>query len=208
MKKSVVIIGKGPSILKSNKKIIDSFDEVAICNFPPIEGYEKHIGTRAHYHFLNANDPNPYKKQILNSLGLKSMFNTHPDPKGNIPSMFPDHDVKYVSDYGHNRIPKFKAENGFDPSTGILAFDFFVHNDDFDTIGLAGFDFFKVSEKGYYFPVAEVQSSHKYLYNNNGQRPFKADGIRVLDSPHDSEKSKEFIYSMVKINRKKLDIIK
>ena len=77
MPKSVVIIGKGPSVLKSIKEFVDSFDEVAICNFPPMEGYEQYIGNRATYHFFNAHDPNPYKKKILNGLGLKYIFNTH-----------------------------------------------------------------------------------------------------------------------------------
>ena len=47
MSKSVVIIGKGPSVLDSTREFIESFDEVAICNFPPIEGYEQYIGQRA-----------------------------------------------------------------------------------------------------------------------------------------------------------------
>ena len=43
MKKSVAIIGKGPSVLKSTKEFVDTFDEVAICNFPQMEGYENYI---------------------------------------------------------------------------------------------------------------------------------------------------------------------
>ena len=61
MNKTVAIIGKGPSVLKCNKKFVDSFDEVAICNWPPFRGYEQYIGNRATYHFINAGDPIYYE---------------------------------------------------------------------------------------------------------------------------------------------------
>ena len=191
MNKSVVIIGKGPSVLNSTKEFVDSFDEVAICNFPPIDGYEQLIGNRATYRFLNIHDPNPYRKERLNSLGLKYMFNTN-DSHDGFPSCFPDHDVLYTKNYRqkideeigpcqstrlvhqNSLAEKFYNENvksnyfkdkyGFDPSTGIMAFYFFVTKKEFDTIGLVGFDFFEVDERGYYFPVEQTQKSHFYLY--------------------------------------------
>ena len=123
MSKSVAIIGKGLSVLKSTRDFVDSFDEVVICNFPPIKGYEKYIGNRASYHFLNVHDPNPYTKDILNSLGLKYVFNTHPVPHDGDDSIFPDHSVLYCRDYGKKVIEGFKDKNGFDPSCGIMAFE-------------------------------------------------------------------------------------
>jgi hypothetical protein len=47
MKKSIIIIGKGPSVLQSTREFVESFDEVAICNLPPKNGYEKHLGNKA-----------------------------------------------------------------------------------------------------------------------------------------------------------------
>jgi len=204
MQKSVVIIGKGPSVLKSTKEFVDSFDEVAICNFPPIEGYEKYIGTRATYHFMNMHDPNPYKKDILNSLGLKYVFNIHPKPHNGFNNCFPENTVPYIKNYGEYQIAEFKKEHGFDPSCGIMAFDYFVRQKEFTTIGLVGFDFFKVGEKGYFFPVEQTQQSHLYLYNDNGNRPFNTKGIRVQENAHDSEKSEKFIYEMTTRHNKKL----
>ena len=204
MNKSVVIIGKGPSVLKSTQEFVCSFDEVVICNFPPIEGYDQYIGNKATYHFLNANDPNPYRKEILDNLGLKCMFNTHRLPIKPPMDIFPDHDVKYIHDYGSTRVPEFKSQYKFDPSTGILAFDYFVNKNAFSLIGLVGFDFFKISERGYYYPISEVQDSHKYLYNSNGQMPFNAEGMRVRANSHDSEKSEKFVYDMIKTSGKEL----
>ena len=131
MKKSVVIIGKGPSVLKSKKEFIDSFDEVAICNFPPMDGYEKYIGTRATHHFLNMHDPNPYKKETLCGLGLKYAFNTNSLPHDGFLNCFPKNTVSYFSNYGEITIPKFENEYGFDPSCGMMAFEYFITKSQF-----------------------------------------------------------------------------
>ena len=41
--KSAVIIGKGPSILKTTPDYINRFDDVIICNKPIWDGYDKHM---------------------------------------------------------------------------------------------------------------------------------------------------------------------
>ena len=184
MKKSVAIIGKGPSVLKSTKEFVDTFDEVAICNFPPMEGYEKYIGNRATYHFLNI----------------------HPEPHDGFAECFPDNSLSYVHDYGQATIPTFKSQYGFDPSCGIIAFEYFVTKEEFDTICLIGFDFFKVGERGYFFPVEETQQSHRYLYRNDGSQPFNTQGVRIKSSGHDSDKSEKFVHDMVKKYDKELII--
>ena len=204
MSKSVVIIGKGPSVLKSTKEFVDSFDEVAICNFPPMDGYEQHIGNRANYHFLNAHDPDPYSKERINSLGLVEMYNTSYASTEGPSDIFPDHPVYYDGSYGENMIPLFKEYYKFPPSTGIIAFDFFVKREKYTTIGLVGFDFFKVNEKGYYYGTEEVQESLKYLYTSDGSRPFNSSGIRVQENPHDSEKSEKYILTQSKKYKKEI----
>ena len=204
LSKSVVIIGKGPSVLKSTKEFVDSFDEVAICNFPPMDGYDQYIGNRATHHFLNAHDPNPYNKERINSLGLKYVFNTSYAKHEGSPEIFPDHDVVYSRNYGEVKIPQFKEQYGFDPSCGILAFDYFVKREKYAAIGLVGFDFFKVNEKGYYYGTEEVQESLKYLYTSDGSRPFNSSGIRVQENPHDSEKSEKYILTQSKKYKKEI----
>ena len=185
MKKSIIIIGKGPSVLQSTREFVESFDEVAICNFPPMNGYEKHIGTKAQYLFLNAGDPNPYDKSLLNSLGLTHAFNTSHKPKGREDKFCPA-GVTYDGHYGEKRKPQFKKDHGFDPSTGILAFDYFVRNSGYDTIGLIGFDLFKVGTPVYYFSKDAVQSSLHYLFSPDGHRPYTPEGIIKKESSHGS----------------------
>ena len=105
---------------------------------------------------------------------------------------------------GKQVIEGFKDKNGFDPSCGIMAFDFFVKQEEFETIGLVGIDCFKVGERGYYYTPTEVQSSLKYLYSDSGETPFDLDGVRIKESGHDSEKSENFIRNMVDYYNKKL----
>ena len=208
MSKSVVIIGKGPSVKSSTREFIESYDDVAICNFPPMEGYEQYIGERATYHFLNAHDPNPYKKSIINNLGLKLILNTHYAQHPGTDSIFPDHEVQYAPSYGEIKIPEFKKEFGFDPSCGIIAIDYFVRKKDITDIALVGFDFFRVNERGYYYSPQEVQQSLKYLYSDSGQTPFDGSGVRINSNPHDSDKSEKFVYDMEKKYSKKILLVK
>ena len=207
MKKSVVIIGKGPSVKNCTKQIIDSYDQIAICNFPPMEGYEQYIGNKADYHFLNAHDPNPYNSELLNNLELKYMFNTHEIPHPGFKNCFPQNEVLYNPNYGKVTVEHFIKNYGFHPSTGTQAFYYFVTKPEYDTIGLVGFDFFKVGEKSYYYPPSEVQASLKYLYSDNNT-PFNKKGIRVQENSHNSKKSENFTFDMVKKYNKKLRIIK
>ena len=208
MSRSVVIIGKGPSVLQSSKDFVDSFDDVAICNFPPIDGYEQYIGSRATHHFLNVHDPNPYSKETLNSLGLLEVFNTHPVEHLGFTNIFPDSGVYYHHDYGTKVIPSFREEYEFDPSAGILAFHYFVENKEYDTIGLVGFDFFSIGEKGYYYPKEKVQKSLRYLYGSGDRCVFDESGVRTKPNLHDGEKSKLFINEQCKKHNKRLVTIK
>jgi len=196
MNKSVVIVGKGISVLKCDSTFLNKFDEIAFCNFPPIIGYENHIGAKADYHFMNAHDPNPYPKNIIDNLGLTHILNTHPSPHEGYKNCFPSYDIFYDPEYGKITTQYFKKNYNLDPSTGLQAFYYFVKKEEYKTIGLVGFDYFKVGEKGYYYPVNEVQSTLKYLYSNDGSKPFDRKGIRIQENSHNSKKTEELVQSL------------
>lgn len=190
---SVVIVGKGISVLDSTEDFINSFDEVAFCNFPPVKGYEKNIGTKCDWMFANLWDPNPYHPDDFITMGIKAILNTHTKPFPDSDGAIASYGVEYSPNYGTLVVEEFKTKYGFDPSTGIQAFDFFVRNPDYDTIGLVGFDNFKVGQKAYYYSVEEVQPSLKYLYTN-GDTPYTLDGIRRQPTKHGStELMKKYI---------------
>ena len=185
MSKSVVIVGKGPSVLNSTEEFMNSFDEVAFCNFPPVEGYEKYIGTRCDWMFANMWDLNPYESHIFEKIQINNILNTNVKPRPDAVTLVNSFGIKYVSDYGTTATEEIKTKYGFDPSTGIQAFNFFVKNPEYDTIGLVGFDNFKVGEKAYYYSVDEVQPTLKYLYTD-GDTPYTKEGIRRTPTLHGS----------------------
>lgn len=184
MSKSVVIIGKGPSVLRSTKKFVDSFDEVAICNRPLYDGYENYISSRADYDFCtNLKTVRQYTPELIEKLGIKKTILT-----------------------GENSFLRNNFEyKNLDPSTGILAFFYFLNQEDYTHISLVGFDFFEKNKKMYYFKPEELTSSLWYLYTNN---TFSRDLIHLLDSGHNLELSFEFILESFKKNiNKKFTII-
>ena len=192
MKKSIAIIGKGPSVLKSTKELVDSFDEVAICNWPPFDGYEQYIGSRATYHFINAGDTIDYERNLLDNLGLKKFFNTQAN--GNYIQELPDnilpcHDVEYEWDFGIKTREKYETKYGIWPSTGIMAFDHFLNCDDFNTITLIGFDFYEAGKSVYYFPKEKAKDSIHYLWNNDS---YSIEGT-VLDKAYQSHGGNKII---------------
>ena len=194
MKKSVAIIGKGPSVRYSTKDFIDSFDEVAICNFPPMENYQHLISNRATYHFLNAGAPFPYERDFLNNLGLRRIFNTSRDIVPPQKSFIPNHQVIYFEDYGVHVKKRYEDQYGFWPSTGVMAFDYFLNSPDHDTISLVGFDFFQPRESVYYFLKNETNPSLHYLWDNN---TYSKDGKMLSTSAHGGDKAKNTVMSLI-----------
>ncbi len=194
---SIVIIGKGPSVKKSSSDFIDSFHEVAICNHPPYRGYENLISDHADYHFLNAGDPHPYDRTVLDGLGIKEIYNTSRWEKPPISSIMPTSGVMYYPRYGMEVIEYFKTE-GFDewgPSSGVMAFHRFVDEKDYDHICLVGFDFFEPGTKNYYFEKELANPSLHYLWQNG---TYSNDGT-ILKSTHGGpEKTIDYILKKIR----------
>lgn len=198
--KSVVVVGKGPSVLDSSVEFISQFDEVAFCNFPLVKGYEKYIGTKCDYMFFNARDINLYPNDILTGLELKTLYNTHYSsvPSNYLPQPLQDLKIQYNDSFAKELRPSFMKQYDFDPSTGIMAFYAFV-NAGYKKIGLVGFDFCEVGKKAYYYSVDEVQPSLRYLFGDN--QPYSRDGTIQKESGHGStERVKQFVKTLAKDN--------
>jgi hypothetical protein len=170
MKKSIAILGKGPSILRCTKDFIDSFDEVAGCGRPVFKGYEKYIGNRLHYHFANKTGT-PFTKEEESELGIKHLICTASD-----------------SDIRKN----FQYRN-LDASTGILAFDFFLKKPEYKKIALLGFDLFQKGEKMYYFKNEEFDPAVNWLWRNGS---FDKQGRLTHKSLHDTDDTWQYLNTM------------
>ena len=72
--KSIVIVGKGTSVLNSTREFIDQHDKICIVNeviYSP--KYTSYISNRADYQFINST-ANYYKKETFDTLGITKIF--------------------------------------------------------------------------------------------------------------------------------------
>lgn len=167
--KSVIIIGKGPSIKRCTRKLVDMFDEVAICNRPKFEGYEDLIGERAHWDFVtNLVDIRYYSDDFKIRLGFKETILT-----------------------GKNSELRNKfSYKDLDPSTGTLAFYYFLEKEEYNHIAMVGFDLFQKNKHFYYFKTEELTDNMKYLVDNG---TFNESLIFTKESGHNSKLTKEYM---------------
>lgn len=183
MNKSIVIIGKGESVLRCTKEFIDTFDEVAICNRPVYEGYEHLISNHADYDFVtNTESVRQYSEDLKKQLGIKETILTGLD-------------CELRNSFNYKNL---------DPSTGTLAFYYFLKNQDYDKICMVGFDLFQKDKKVYYFNRNELNESLNYLVNG---KTYDNELIQKNESGHNINLTYEYMIESIKENKEKKFII-
>lgn len=126
MSKSIIIFGKGPSILRCTKEFVDKFDDIAICNYPVINEFFLNLikDREILYHFANcATFDERYNDSLNDSINIKGIFNCH--FKKNITPYynFLDNKSLFKESIRENSENYIKEHNfDFDPSTGTLAY--------------------------------------------------------------------------------------
>jgi len=153
--KSVVIIGKGPSVLECKREWIERFEEVAICNHVVFPGFEDKIGDRADYWFRNW-DCQSYTEAQARALGLKKVVNIIPEESRGV-LLFRDRFPAYLEYEHFNILPWFEEIHGSNPPTGLRAIEYFIRKG-YKTIGLTGLDMYQLGEKTYYFDRDKIQT--------------------------------------------------
>tara|TARA_R110001592_G_scaffold340574_6_gene628816 strand:- start:591 stop:1283 length:693 start_codon:yes stop_codon:yes gene_type:complete len=167
--KSAVIIGKGPSILKTTPDYINRFDDVIICNKPIWDGYDKHIPKKARIQFTN-NSTDRFTEDEIKELGLQEVISTAlPGEQLNVPEyyyrlvkmMYPH----FESGPNQSILYRTISGNTFSPSTGVIAFSYAVECADYNKISMVGFDLLNKGDRMYYFEPEDLQSNLHYLFN-------------------------------------------
>ena len=193
MGRSAILVGKGPSILRTTSEYVNSFDDVVIVNRPVWDGYEKHIPKRADIQYRNNSTEN-FSREELVELGIKKVVS--------ITSV----GEKLVEEAHHGIVeveyPPFVAGPQqsiqitwpdrpntrnivFSPSGGVLAFYHIVESGEYDKISVVGLDLLMVGKRAYYFEPEEMQDNVKYLLHNG---TYNEDGfIRKQESLHSEE---------------------
>lgn len=182
LKNSVVIIAKGPSVLRSTREWTEQFERRAIINHVPFDGFEDKIGNKADYWFKNW-QARWYEPEYLDQIGIKCVINTssryaHANGK-TFRDLFPPH---IETDFMHFK-QIFKEKYDLEPPSGLMAIEYFIRKG-FKNIGFVGIDLYEIGKPRYYVDTQE----------------FGLDPIQNEPSGHDSNKSLNYINSIIKTN--------
>lgn len=196
--RSIIIFGKGPSLLRCTKQFVDQYDDIAICNYPVMNDFFYPLikNRTILYHFANCcTFDNRYTDSSNEALRIQGIYNTHyiTDP---LPYKDFLRNKTLFKDNIRGPMEKYFQQRGFDPSTGTLALQYVLNSNIYNKIALVGFDNFKKGDQMYYFTPAEYADSIKYLLNKN---VIAKDGTYQQTSGHDPDKTRQF-YESVFIN--------
>lgn len=161
--KSVIIIGKGPSVLKCKKEWVETFDEVAMINAVPFENYEDKIGSKAKYWFRNWSCtwyPDEYLKQLEISIVVNTTNKMHSWKGKSFSELFP----KHITCLFPNYFDEIKCECNFSPTSGTSAFEYFIKHK-FDRIGMVGIDLYQIGMNRYFHEneIQEIPNEHDMI---------------------------------------------
>ena len=193
--KSIVLFGKGPSVSKCTKEIIEKYDDIAIVNYPVLNDFFTSLisDKKIKYHFANCGTfDERYTDQINDMLNIENIINTHFNKSNNYrdylknKSLFKDSIRDKYETY-------FKNNFDLDPNSGILALQFLIDTGEYDNILLVGFDNYKIGEQTYYYSIEDINTKLKYIIGHN---IITKEGIFNIVSGHNPEKTEIYLSSL------------
>tara|TARA_R100000008_G_scaffold36503_1_gene20789 strand:- start:978 stop:1658 length:681 start_codon:yes stop_codon:yes gene_type:complete len=198
--RSVILLGKGPSILKLEAEYVEGFDQIAIANRPIWKGYEQHIPPKADIQYRN-NSTEDFAKSEFIDLGIKTVISTaSPDERLRPRAHHNIAEVRYpkwpVNQNRDSIVLSFGGKS-FNASSGVVAFYDLVSCGKFSKVGVAGIDLLENGQRAYYFEPEEAPANMQYLfggiYDRNGF-------IRKKESGHSEPGSREFMFYTMQKN--------
>ena len=225
---SIVILGKGKSLLRCTKQYVDSFDKVSFVNLLRVSGFEKHISDRCDYLFLQTNGKLGYMARdkriswesadtwddrryyINNELGIKRIFNLSTHAEDTI-SKFLDKDIEYDLSFRRRTLKENSwedasvPEKNWYPPAGLVALEYFL-NKGYDKISLVCLDFYQVADEldaqdiynHYYF--LDRNDKNESAINQTGEDPNNIQYNNSEFEPHDPKKQIDYVITQVKQN--------
>jgi hypothetical protein len=195
--KSIIIFGKGPSLLKCTRDIVDSYDDIAICNYPVLNDFFYNLieNRTIQYHVANCGTfDERYDDNINNLLQIQGIYNTN---KSNTyidyisnKSLFKDNLYDTMQDY-------FLSNFDLDPATGTKAIQYILNLNKYNKICLVGFDNFKKGESWYYYNPELYNPKLRYLLGNQ----ITKEGIYNQISGHNPEKTLQYYLHIIQNNK-------
>ena len=195
--KSIVIFGKGPSVLRCNKEIVDQYDDIAIINYPVLNNFFCNLikNKEIKYHFANCGTfDERYNDEFNKKLKIKQIINTNYPPNKYYhylqdKSLFKEDIIEYRK--------YFKDNFNLNSSTGILALKYILDSNLYNKILLVGFDNYKKGDPVYYYSPKFYNNKIKYLLGNT----FTQDGLVKLTSGHNPNNTKKYLHYVIENNK-------
>lgn len=216
-KRSIIIFGKGPSVLNCTRDIVKEYDEIAICNFPVLNDFFCKLieGKKINHHFANCGTyDDRYTTLINKKLGITNIYNTNSPGTTNYLQYIAVHTDKNSINF-HNtlkedaekyfkNLPSDSGMNKLDPSTGTMALWYLVNTKMYDNVCLVGFDNFIKGDSTYYYKPSEYNNKIKYLINNalhENEYIITKDGTFNIESGHSPSLTMKFYNYIFKNNK-------
>ena len=197
---SIVIFGKGPSLIRCTKEIIDEYEDIAICNYPVLNDIFLNLvkDREIKYHFANCGTfDNRYTNEINEELQIKSIINTNLEKHTHYQNFLQNTNL-FTYNIREKYEKYFKNTYDFDPSTGIIALQYILDLKKYKKILLVGFDNFEKGEKMYYYSPNEMNSKMHYLIQND---TIKLDGTFNIISGHCPIKTEKYLNNIIEKNK-------
>lgn len=191
--KSIVLFGKGPSVSKCSKEIIEKYNDITIVNYPVLNDFFLNLisGKRIKYHFSNcATYDERYTDKINDMLKIENIINTN---KTNQYVHYLKNKNLFKDSIREKYETYFKNNFDLDPNSGIIALQFLIDTGEYDNILLVGFDNYKIGEQTYYYPIENINTKIKYLI---GLNTITKEGNFNIVSGHDPEKTEIYLSSL------------
>jgi hypothetical protein len=199
--KSIILFGKGFSVSKCNKEIVEKYDDIAIINYPVLNDFFVNLlsgKNKIRYHFANCGTfDRRFTNEINDMLDIENIINTNFSKSNNYIHYLKNKDLfKDSISLREKYIAYFKSNFDLDPNSGILALQFLIDTNEYDNILLVGFDNYKIGEQTYYYPIELINSKLKYIVGDN--KAIKNDGKYNQVNGHDPKKTEIYLSSLKK----------
>jgi len=198
--KSIVIFGKGPSVLRCNKEIVDQYDDIAIINYPVLNKFFCNLikNREIKYHFADCGTfDERYTNEVNKKLKIKNIIDSNkPKPPSNYSKYLKNNSL--FRENIHNEYTKyFKDYFNLNSSTGIMALKYILDSNLYNKILLVGFDNYKKGEPVYYYSPKFYNNKIKHLLGNM----YTKDGLVKLTSGHNPNNTKKYLHDVIENNK-------
>ena len=188
---SIILFGKGPSLSRCTRDIVDNHDDIGICNYPVLNNiFDPLIKDRKiQYHFANCGTfDERYTNEVNKRLNIQQIYNTN---KSNNYKNFLENSTIFSDENIYQKyFIDIKKKYNLQPSTGIIMLSYILDTKKYNKITLVGYDLFEKNKQTYYYNVNDYCEKIKYLIGNS---TISKDGEFLINSGHDFDLSKKYM---------------